>query len=182
MIRNGCWSPKPRSREDFCSKDQRIHWLEIETRSASPLHSPCLHYSYLFGTHTQWIVFHHQTRFTRHSVWWLFHFTFFWFVSFITQEQIKKGWKWDSHRDRHFTTLMRPLFRLKTDLCVCLMDLNFSHHFFASARCLNGTSPPHHRQNSKVYLIFRLACFSIENNTSTLIRIGLETRNNVHGN
>lgn len=107
---------------------------------------------------------------------------FFWFVSFITQEQIKKGWKWDSHRDRHFTTLMRPLFRLKTDLCVRLMDLNFSHHFFASARCLNGTSPPHHRQNSKVYLIFRLACFSIENNTSTLIRIGLETRNNVHGN
>ena len=62
MIRNGCWSPKPRSREDFCSKDQRIHWLEIETRSASPLHSPCLHYSYLFGTHTQWIVFHHQNQ------------------------------------------------------------------------------------------------------------------------
>lgn len=78
MIRNGCWSPKPRSREDFCSKDQRIHWLEIETRSASPLHSPCLHYSYLFGTHTHSESFSIiKTRFTRHSVWWLFHFTFF---------------------------------------------------------------------------------------------------------
>ena len=66
---------------------------------------------------------------------------------------------------------------------VCAFDgSKFFSPFFASARCLNGTSPPHHRQNSKVYLIFRLACFSIENNTSTLIRIGLETRNNVHGN
>lgn len=174
MIRNGCWSPKPRSRKDFCSKDQRIHWLEIETRSASPLHSLCLPtVIYLAHTHTEWIVFHHQNQ--VHTTLRLMTFTSLFcsdsyqLISRTNKKRLKVRFA------SHFTTLMRPLFRLNRSV---FDGSKFFSPFFASAWCLNAS-----RHQFESLLNLRLACFSIENTpASTLIRIGLETHNNVHGN